>query len=140
MTIAVYVVFIVIALALAVRYCFADAAAQYLTAVAFVACAAYMAYYMLRFVRFLKSWGETCLEIDGDRISGLSVDPKKGTGEPFEIGIREIEDVALQNIRLTRRGRLPVLTIRTSSEVYYVFGIEDMQTARSRLRPGSEVF
>ncbi len=139
MSIIVYVAFIGIALGLAARYCFA-ATPQYLMAAACFACGACMVYYLLRFIRYFKTWNNTYLQIESSSISGMAVNPKKGTGEPFEIGIQEVENVSLQKLKLTRRGLLPVLTIRTSSRAYYVFGIEDIKTARNTLAPKDEMY
>ena len=130
----VYVAFIGLALGFAARYCFAETP-QYLIAAALVACGAYMAYYLLRFIRLLKTVGDVFLQINEDKVSGLAFDPRKCTGEAFELGLSEVTDVSLQKYKMTRRTLLPILTIRTASRVMYVFGIEDIQTARNRLLP-----
>lgn len=139
MNVIVYVAFIGIALGLTARYCFA-AEPRYLIAAACLACGAYMGFCLLRFIRLLKTWESSYLLIDGDRVSGVSVDPRSFRSEPFDIGLQEVEDASLQEIKLTRRSPLPILTIRTRSGAYHVFGIEDMKTARNRLLPGSELY
>ena len=139
MNVIVYVAFIGIALGISARYCFA-AEPRYLIAAACFACGVYMGVCLLRFVRLLKTWEQTFLQIDGDRVSGFSVDPQKGTGAPFEIGLGEVEDASLQEIKLTRRSPLPVLTVRTGSGAYHIVGIEDIKTARNRLLPGNELY
>ena len=132
----VYIAFIGIALGLAARYCFSNPP-RYLISVACLACGVYMGICLLRFVRMLKTCENAFLGMNGDRIRGLSVDPGKGTGEPFEIGLDEVEDVSLQELKLTRRTLLPTLSIRTSDRTYRIVGIDDMRTARSKLLPDS---
>ena len=139
MNVIVYVAFIGIALGLTARYCLANPP-RYLIAAACFACGAYMGICLLRFARFLKTWESTFLQIDDDKASGVSIDPRKGTGEPFEIALADVEDVSLQQIKLTGRTPLPSLVIRTSSCTYRVIGIEDMKTARSCLLPNSDQF
>ena len=139
MNVIVYVAFIGVALGLAARNCFVEPP-KYLLAAACLACGVYMGVYLVRFIRLLKTWEQTFLQIDGDRVSGVSVDPRSFRSEPFEIGLQEVEDASLQEIKLTRRSPLPILTIRTRSGAYHVFGIEDMKTARNRLLPGSELY
>ena len=135
----VYIAFIGVALGLTARNCFTDPP-KYLLAVTCLACGVYMVIYLLRFIRLLKGWERTCLEIDGDRVRGLSIDPKSFRAEPFDIGLAEVEDASLQEIKLTRRSPLPVLTIRTESHTYTVVGIENMQAARNRLLPKESIY
>ena len=139
MNIYVYIAFIGIALGLAARYCFSNPP-RYLISVACLACGAYMGVCLLRFVRVLKTCESTYLEIDGDRVGGLSMDPRKGTGEPFEIELETVEDASLQEIKLTGRTLLPALCIRTAAHIYRVVGIENSKTARSKLLPDKDLF
>ena len=139
MNIIVYIAFIGVALGLAARNCFADPH-KYLLAAACLACGVYMCYFLMRFIRLLKTWESSYLLIDGDRVSGVSVDPGSFHGEPFEIDLADIEDASLQEIKMTRRSPLPLLAVHTPSRTYHVFGIEDMKTARNRLLPGSELY
>ena len=135
----VYLAIIGIAFGLAARQCFA-APPRYLIAVACFLCAVYLILCLIRFLRFLKSWENTYLLLDGDTVRGYGVDPRNGTGAAFEIGREEVADASLQEIKLTGRTLLPGLTIRTASQTYHVLGIENIKTARSRLLPGDELF
>ena len=137
--IVVYVAFIGIALGLAARNCFGSAP-KYLLAVACVACGAYMVVFLLRFIRLLKAWERTSLEMDGDRVRGLTIDTRSFRAEPFEIGLGEVEDVSLRDIHLTRRAPLSALSIRTPDRFYTIIGIENIQAARSKLQPNSDMY
>ncbi len=135
----VHLACIAIALGLAARYAFGGTPRYPLAAVC-IACGAYMVVCLFRFVRFLKAWENTFLQIDGERIRGYSVDARRGTGAAFEIGRGEVEDVSVQELKLTNRTPLPVLVIRTPSGPHTVLGIEEMQTARSKLLPENTIF
>ena len=139
MNIIVYIAFIGVALGLAARNCFTDPR-KYLLAIACLACGVYMGYYLVRFIRLLKTWELTFLQIDADRVSGISVDQGSFRGEPFEIDLADIEDASLQEIKMTRRSVLPVLAIHTNSRSYHVFGIQDMKAARNRLVPENDLY
>ena len=132
--IVVYVAFIGIALGLAARNCFGGAP-KYLLAVACVVCGAYMIAFLLRFIRLLKAWERTFLEIDGGRVRGLTIDTRSFRAEPFDISLGEVEDASLRDIHLTRRAPLSALSIRTAAGFYTVIGIENIQAARSKLLP-----
>ncbi len=139
MNVIVYIAFIGVALGLAARNCFADPP-KYLLAAACLGCGAYMGYCLVRFVRLLKTWEHACLEISGDRITGVSTDPGSCRSEPFEISLSEVEDASIREIKLTRRSPLPALAIRTGSKEYLVFGIQDMKTARGKLLPERDMY
>ena len=139
MNVVVYLAFIGIALGLTARYALTSAPRYPLSAACF-ACAAYMGVCLLRFIRLLKAWDNTYLLIEKDRVSGLSVDPKRGAPEPFEIGLGEVEDASLREVKLTQRTPLPALVIRTATRTYTVVGIENRKAARSALVPKNELF
>ena len=104
-----------------------------------IALSAYMLYEFFRYTKIILRMRMVNLCIDGETVSGVSVEnPGKSdrdnpNGERFSLNKADITDTALTMLNITARQAVQTLQISTQTRRYNLPALEDIQSARHQI-------